>query len=173
MLLVISLAFFLAPNYGPLSLFKNQQKAADDNGTEIQVAGANERSSDGPVFVSRRILQLFDDDGNLLDEPIINEPDFGGGRKNKNGNEMEIDELALVKLENNNERINGDDKLDLKNGAGNLFRFGESGGGGGVISDISGQGHRIMSRNLTSMLRRRQNVVNRVPIKKEFSLVSM
>merc|ERR1712050_603353 len=100
-----------------------------------------------------------------------NEPDFGGGEKNKDGNQMDVDELALVKLENNNGRINGDDKLDLKNGAGNLFRFGE--GGGGVISDISGQRNRIMSRNLTSVLRRRQNLVNRVAIKKEFSLVSM
>merc|ERR1712071_101792 len=95
MLLVISLAFFLAPNYGPLSLFKNK---TDD--TSVGITGQQERSSEGPVFVSRRILQLFDDDGNLLDEPIINEPDFEKMEDDDEEKMVNGEELALVKLEN-------------------------------------------------------------------------
>ena len=147
MLLVISLAFFLAPNYGPLSLFKNK---TDD--TSVGITGQQERSSEGPVFVSRRILQLFDDDGNLLDEPIINEPDFGNTTDDEEEKMVDDNELAMVKLENggNSGKIN---KNKMKT---NLYKF----NGGGVNSDIAGHGNRVMSRNLSSVLRRRQLISN-------------
>jgi len=158
MLLVISLAFFLAPNYGPLSLFKNK---TDD--TSVGITGQQERSSEGPVFVSRRILQLFDDDGNLLDEPIINEPDFGNATDEEDEKMVDgSEELALVKLEsggNNSGKIN---KNKMKT---NLYKF----NGGGDNSDIAGHGNRVMSRNLSSVLRRRQ-MISGVPVKQEFNM---
>lgn len=73
MLLVLSLAFFLAPNYGPLSIFT---KGKSTNSKQLSVYDSNSDQFKGqPLFVSRRILQLHDRDGNLLDEPIINEPE--------------------------------------------------------------------------------------------------
>lgn len=69
MLLVLSLAFFLAPNYGPLSIFK-------DDKVDKSLSKYESNTDRVPGFVSRRILTLYDDKGDLLDEPIINEPDF-------------------------------------------------------------------------------------------------
>lgn len=157
MLLVISLAFFLAPNYGPLSLFKNQQKADGEPGTEV-VAKTGPDGHPAPFFVSRRILQLYDDDGKLLDEPIINEPDFGQKRSTSD-DEMEVDdELKFVKLESKSVT-----EQEEKNSS---FGF-----VGAESSDISGQRHRVMSNNLTQALRRRKNFQRvEIPVKREFSL---
>jgi len=106
MLLVLSLAFFLAPNYGPLSIFKDDKV---DKGLSKYDSSSSDRV---PGFVSRRILTLYDDKGDLLDEPIINEPDFeelNGQNKNR-----------VTKLDKDYEEVLLSDHGKIVNGAGDI-----------------------------------------------------
>jgi len=106
MLLVLSLAFFLAPNYGPLSIFKDDK--VDKSLSKYDSSNADRV----PGFVSRRILTLYDDKGDLLDEPIINEPDFEElNPQNKN---------KVTKLDKDYEQVLLSDHGKIVNGAGDI-----------------------------------------------------
>lgn len=80
MLLVLSLAFFLAPKSGPLSILDG--KSAMNYKMKLQklqdsYSNNENKGADGSnTFLSRRILSLYDADGNELKDAIINEPTF-------------------------------------------------------------------------------------------------
>lgn len=150
MLLVLSLAFFLAPSYGPLSIFnpKNNQNGGD---TSVSEDSADNTRFDGtvdgqpaPIFVSRRILQLTDENGVPLDEPIINEPDFYNGSKKRKIVKEEIDELKRVKLERDVSSFESPEEILQK------IKY-DKVGGGRVLQ---------LSSNLTQVLRHRQKQEN-------------
>jgi len=168
MLLVLSLAFFLAPNYGPLAIFKQKSQAQK----ELQLnAYDRERNPAPPIFVSRRILQLVDDDGNPLEEPIINEPQFmsdDDDGANGNGSDgSSVSELMRIKRESLGLDEQDEVTRQTKKRDGNA-----DSGVSSETNDIAGLGNDVisawnspstsfdtgtiqLSRNLTAGLRRR------------------
>merc|ERR1712048_875878 len=101
MLLVLSLAFFLAPKSGPLSILNSKNSSLQRSLDKWRSSDGGKANSDGTnIFLSRRILSLYDKDGNELPEPIINEPSL------EDLNRFRLDdEDEIPKNNNNNQNI--------------------------------------------------------------------
>jgi len=100
MLLVLSLAFFLAPKSGPLSILNSKNSSLQRSLDKWRSNDAKANSDGTNIFLSRRILSLYDKDGNELPEPIINEPSL------EDLNRFRLDdEDEIPKNNNNNQNI--------------------------------------------------------------------